>query len=398
MKKLALLLALCLLVTAFASCAKKPVEIFDETPKPDTAGNDTDNTDNTEDTDTDDGDTSNPELDFDDVPVPVKKGIECRVIESSLNVRETPGTKGKSLGTVKKGDDLLISKIQGVDSVLWGYNGEGYVCLDYVAFDKDRNGIMVLGTVSADNLSAREAPHTFCEILEKIPKGTRLEISGFACFGTAVWGLSDYGWVSLDYVTLDQGVEIVEGENAETLDPFFMAPDYKEVTPKSEESIAPTLESITGTWEFVTLTSFYSTIFEEYFTAVGGYLTLNEDGSFVCGYADYTSTLYSQDASVKSWDVTGEGYAELGGTFEIVEGALVLSYTYYKDTVGDEVVTEMSKTVTLRVTQDAETLFVKNPQDIIYSTEKDAAKITHSAFYRNVSGSLLEKVYPGTYY
>jgi hypothetical protein len=184
MKKLAILLALCLVVTAFASCAKKPVNVVD--------GNATSNDTKTEnDTVTENGedadDTPSHEIEFDDIPAPVKKGIEGRVTENSINVRETPGTKGKSLGTVKKGDDLLISKIQGVDSVLWGYNGEGYVCLDYVAFDKDRNGVMVLGTVSADNLSAREAPHTFCEILEKIPKGTRLEISGFACFGTAVY-------------------------------------------------------------------------------------------------------------------------------------------------------------------------------------------------------------------
>lgn len=398
MKKLAILLVLCLVLTMLGACKSEPsITVDGEIPTPSAGDEDkTDNKDeNKGDTDTD---TSNPELEFDDIPVPVVKGIEGSVTESSINIRESAGTKGKKIETAEKGKNLLVSKLQGVDSVLWGYMGEGWVCLDYVSFDMDRNGTIIYCTVTANNLSAREAPHTFCEVVEKLPKGTRLEISAFACFGTAIWGLTPSGWICLNYVELEQGVEVVEGQNAEKLPPFYLAPDYKEVTPKEGDSIAPSMESVTGTWEFVKLTSFYSTIYEEYFTAVQGYLTLNEDGTFVCGYDDYVSTLYSNETSVSSWDISEEGNAELGGTYEVAENGIVLSYTYYKDTAGDEVITQMSRTVTLQATQTGDMLFVKNLSDIVYTPEKSYEKITHPVLYRNVSGSLLEKVYPGTYY
>ncbi len=402
MKKLAILLAVCLIITSLSACKSKPLDMTDKTPVPDT-DTDTDvsqNGDKEDNTDSEDKNDKNPELDFDDVPVPVKQGIEGRVTEASINVRETPGTKGKALGTVEKGKDLLISKIQGVDSVLWGYMGEGWVCLDYVAFDMDRNGTIVLGTTT-DNLQAREAPHTFCETVDKVPKGTRFEISAFACFGTAIWGLTPAGWLCLNYASLDRGVEIVEGENAEELDPFYLAPDYKEKIPKSDEAVAPTAESVIGTWRFVTLTGFYSTIYEEYFNAVQGYVILNDDGTFICGYDDYVSTLYSTETSVKSWDISTPGKVELGGTYEVTEEGIVLSYTYSRDVEGDEVVEDMSKTVTLKLTQKDDKLFIKNPKDILYTNEKGAAKITHPVLYFGVDGSsgeLLETVYPGTYY
>lgn len=394
MKKLAILLALCLVVTAFASCAKKPVNVVD--------GNATSNDTKTEnDTDTENGedadDTPSHEIEFDDIPAPVKKGIEGRVTENSINVRETPGTKGKSIGTVERNKDLLISEIVGVDDVLWGNMGDGYVCLEYVAFDMDRNGTMVWGTAD-DTLSAREAPHVFCEVTEKVSSGTRFEIAGFACSGTAVWGLTSYGWVCLNYVTLDRGVEIAKGQNAEELDPFFMAPSYKEVKPKSDESTAPTAEGVIGTWSFAALTGFYGTIYEEYFTAVKGYLTLNEDGTFVCGADECVSILFSQESNVKSWEVETPAAVELGGTYEVTEEGIVLSYTFSKDTVGDEVITDISKVVTLKLTQTEDKLFVKNPKDILYTTEKDVAEITHPVFYLDAGDDLLETVYPGTYY
>lgn len=396
MKKLTILLALCLIVTSFVACAKKPLDMAgNETPDQSTEDKNEDNSQT--DTDTEDGFDKFPELELDDTPAPVAKGMTGRVTESSLNVRETAGKKGKSVGTVERGNELLISELVGVDSVLWGYMGEGYVCLDYVSFDMDRNGTMICGTVTADNLSAREAPHLFCDVIEKIPNGTRLEISALACSGTAIWGLTSSGWVCLNYVELDQGVTVVEGENAETLDPFYLAPDYKEVIPKSAQSVAATAESVLGTWEFVTLTGFYSTIYEEFFDAIQGSVTFNEDGSFVCNYAYYRSTLYSTETNVSSWTEQAAGLPIVGGTYEVTENAIVLNYTYSENMNADEY-EEMSKTVTLQVSQDGDMLFVKNPKDIIYVNEKDCAKITHPVFYRNVSDSLLEKVYPGTYY
>lgn len=418
MKKLTILLALCIMLTSVAACSSKPTKVEDGEKPADSeisgGGNDKNNENdvnnesgdgnNETENENTEGDvlptpdvTPNPDIELDDTPVPVEKGISGKVTEASLNIRESATTKSKSLGTVERGKELLITKLQGVDSVLWGYMGEGYVCLDYVSFDIDGNGTMIYGTVSTDNLSAREAPHVFCEIEENLTKDTRLEISAFACSGTAIWGLTSSGWVCLNYVTLDQGVEVVEGQNAEVLDPFYLAPDYKETKPKDEGSVAPVAESIIGTWEFVTLTGFYSTIHEEYFSAVKGYITFNGDGSFLCGYDECISTLYSEETSVKSWDVSEEGTAAVGGNYEITENGIVLNYTYVKETAGDELVTDFSKTVTLQVTQSEDILFVKNPKDFVYTIESNLVEITHSAFYRGYNGNLLEKVYPGTY-
>ncbi len=402
MKLLSVFLAICIALTALSACSATKSDVNDTQAPPsnDSQINNENGAENDENSDVDLDLDSDVDLDLDpepepepepepDLPAPIATGINGKVTAASINIRETPGTKGKALGTVERDTQLLISKLQGVDSVLWGYTGEGYVCLDYVAFDQNGEGIIISGTVTADNLSVREAPHTFCEVIEKLSNGTRIDVSAFACFGTAIWGLTSYGWVCLEYVELDQDVEIAEGKNADKVAPFYLAPDFKEVTPSSKDSVAPTAESVLGSWEFVKLTSYSYTVNEERFFALKGLLTLNADGSFVCGYDKYVSVLYSKEVNVSSWDVSEEGGNELGGTYEVTENGIVLSYTDGEQTV---------KTVTLNVTQNGDMLFVKNPQDIVYTNESSYEKITHGVLYRNVSGSLLEKVYPGTYF
>ena len=64
-----------------------------------------------------------------------------------------------------------------------------------------------MGTVTGDELRVRAGAGTSYEVLDFLMSGTRVEILEQKTAGGMTWGRTGYGWISLDYVDLDDEEE-----------------------------------------------------------------------------------------------------------------------------------------------------------------------------------------------
>jgi len=129
-------------------------------------------------------------------PSEVKYGVITGT--DTLRVREAPGTDSKQVGTYKKGDRVKILETTKVGRATWGRTDKGWISLYYVELDEDVAG--TYKTVTSKTLNIRSGPGTKNAKVGTYEKGEVVKILETTMVGSTLWGRTDRGWISLDYV------------------------------------------------------------------------------------------------------------------------------------------------------------------------------------------------------
>ncbi len=151
------------------------------------------------------------------------RGQMGTVTGNSLRIRENAGTAYKTLGYLNKGDRVEILEQKQVGSTTWGRIAQGWISMDYVKLDEpvaeppaeeppvteppaetQPEQTTVMGTVTGSSLRIRENAGTSYKTLGYLNKGDRVEILETATVNGMSWGRISQGWISLDYVKLDE--------------------------------------------------------------------------------------------------------------------------------------------------------------------------------------------------
>lgn len=128
-----------------------------------------------------------------------------------LNIRNGPGTGYASVGSYAEGDSVTILEQFTYDGVTWGCTNKGWISMKYVdtgssdsndSDDDSTDG--QYGTVVAEGgLRVRSGAGPDYEVVGSLKYGTRVKIYSQKTVGDTNWGEISTGWISLDYVSLD---------------------------------------------------------------------------------------------------------------------------------------------------------------------------------------------------
>ena len=142
---------------------------------------------------------------------------------SMLNVRYGAGVSYGIVGSFRKGDTVTITEQKTVGTTTWGKTSKGWVSMDYVSIKRDeaekpgdtgstpdtpaQGGTTtqkITGTViSNDVLRIRSGAGTNYGVVGYLNPNSKVEILEKKTVGATTWGKVSKGWISLDYVRLD---------------------------------------------------------------------------------------------------------------------------------------------------------------------------------------------------
>ena len=178
--------------------------------------------------------------------------VNITVTATDVNLRQGPGTNYTRVGSVTKGDKLVITETATGTGYLWGKSEKGWIVLQYTDYEAVINGQnpteptpapttapttkptttptaaptvaptaapttapttaptqpevpKVMGTVNVqDWLRVRNGPGTSYSVAGYLKPKERVEILEQKTVGAMKWGRITQGWISLDYVILDK--------------------------------------------------------------------------------------------------------------------------------------------------------------------------------------------------
>ena len=129
-----------------------------------------------------------------------------------LNIRSGPGTGYTSVGSYAEGDSVTILEQFTYNGVTWGCTNKGWISMKYVdtgsSSSSDTNSSdssdKQYGTVVAEGgLRVRSGAGSDYEVVGALKYGTRVTILSQKTVDGTTWGEISTGWISLDYVSLD---------------------------------------------------------------------------------------------------------------------------------------------------------------------------------------------------
>lgn len=121
------------------------------------------------------------------------KGI---VTATQLNIRESAATTAAQKGSYSYGDRITILET----SNGWGRTDKGWVSLSYVYQDGTTGTKTAKGLVTGTTLNVRSGPGTNYDVVGSYSQGDSVEIYAQFTINNTVWGCTNKGWVSMDYV------------------------------------------------------------------------------------------------------------------------------------------------------------------------------------------------------
>ena len=128
-------------------------------------------------------------------------------VSDVLRVRSGPSTDNAVVGYLKAGEKVTITEQTSAGNMTWGKISNGWISMDYVELDPDTTepAKPLEGTVQvSDLLRVRSGPGTSYPISAYLKNGDKVEITERRTVNGTQWGKIAKGWISLDYVKLDQ--------------------------------------------------------------------------------------------------------------------------------------------------------------------------------------------------
>jgi uncharacterized protein YgiM (DUF1202 family) len=127
-------------------------------------------------------------------PADKPTGTFGTVTTNDLRIRSGAGTGTSVLGYLNKGARVEILEKTTANGMAWGKISKGWISLDYVQMDG------FSGIVNTDVLRIRAGAGTGNAVAGYYYQGDRVEILETKNVGTTAWGRTLRGWISLDYV------------------------------------------------------------------------------------------------------------------------------------------------------------------------------------------------------
>ena len=145
--------------------------------------------------------------------------LEGTVIEcTGLSIRSGPGTEYSRLEILSSGTKVTILEIETVNGSRWGRISKGWVSMDYIRMNTE--GVQVpeemqmhyievttalpeggkTVTVTGDLLRIRSGAGVTYPVLGGYLRGAQVLILEQRFVGSTLWGRTDKGWISMDYV------------------------------------------------------------------------------------------------------------------------------------------------------------------------------------------------------
>lgn len=146
-----------------------------------------------------------------------------------LNIRSGPGTPYATAGFLYNGNRVEILEQKTVGSTVWGRISRGWVCMDYIVTDKlsmdetaepdteqkkeqeqesvgsagNVEAVTMKGKITADALRIRSGAGTANPIVGFYYQNDMVVVTEKVLVGSAYWGKTDKGWISMDYISAD---------------------------------------------------------------------------------------------------------------------------------------------------------------------------------------------------
>ena len=157
-----------------------------------------------------------------------EKPLRGTVIGSDLRIRSGAGTNYSVLGFLQIGDTVTITERKTVGSMEWGKMESGWISMTYVKLyapveeDQPRPPMfedqpeeepvdVMTGRVNVeDSLCIRSGPGTNYSVVGYYGPDEVVTILETQTVGDMTWGRTDKGWISMDYVILDDQEEAPE--------------------------------------------------------------------------------------------------------------------------------------------------------------------------------------------
>ena len=134
----------------------------------------------------------------------------------NLRIRSGAGYNYSILDFLQLGDRVEILEIIQVGTDLWGRIDRGWVAMEFIILDRDLPApVGRMGTVTIDNLRIRAGAGYNYSILGYYQQADRVDILEIVEVDGGLWGRVDKGWISLEFVILDEPLEEEPGPDPE---------------------------------------------------------------------------------------------------------------------------------------------------------------------------------------
>lgn len=119
----------------------------------------------------------------------------------SLRIRSGPGSGYRHIGDLACGAKVEILELRQNGVTTWGKTKLGWISLFYVNVQKETSvpGV-VTGTVCASNLAVRTGAGVEFEKIEDYRRGNKIVILEQTTVDGELWGRTDLGWISMEYI------------------------------------------------------------------------------------------------------------------------------------------------------------------------------------------------------
>lgn len=129
-------------------------------------------------------------------PYEITEPISGTIIATELNVRSGPGTNYKVTKTLKSGQIVIVSELDGN----WGKTEDGWVNTFFVYFQDSMDAESLKVEVLRDGVNVRTGPGTGYQSITKVNEGDELTILKQVVSKDILWGYTGDGWLCMDYV------------------------------------------------------------------------------------------------------------------------------------------------------------------------------------------------------
>ena len=129
-----------------------------------------------------------------------------KVTSTPLRIRSGPSTDAKVVGYLSNNTKVTVTEKVTTGTMVWGKIDKGWISLDYVVFDhadQDSTAVKITGTVKVDStLRIRKGPGASYAIVGYYYNKDQVTVVEQRKVGETLWGKTDKGWISMDYVVL----------------------------------------------------------------------------------------------------------------------------------------------------------------------------------------------------
>ena len=146
---------------------------------------------------------------------PIAEGV---VNADKLNVRSGAGSGYTVTGYLYQGDKVEIYETKTVDGTTWGRISWGWISMDYVDLtggSAEPEQAIAEGTITATKLHIRNGAGSGNSSVGYYLQGDRVKVYATKTVDGVIWGRTDRGWISLEYVAFNLEAPKVSVTNAE---------------------------------------------------------------------------------------------------------------------------------------------------------------------------------------